>query len=78
MFLLTPRYIKDAKNYIHGAKKFLSYKKDILQHSQVRQIESGILDLRSAIRARSREAVSVATSRLDDLVGKCLPPPKNA
>ncbi|NBR49420.1 S26 family signal peptidase, partial [bacterium] len=62
MFLLTPRYIKDAKNYIHGAKKFLSYKKDILQHSQVRQIESGILDLRSAIRARSREAVSVATS----------------
>ena len=78
MFLLTPRYIKDAKNYIHGAKKFLAYKKDILQPVKVSEIESGILDLRSAIRARSREAVSVATTRLDDLVGKCLPHPKNA
>ncbi|MCX6974002.1 MAG: S26 family signal peptidase [Verrucomicrobia bacterium] len=78
MFLLTPRYIKDAKNYIHGAKKLLSYKRDILEHTQVRQIESGILDLQSAIRARSREAVSVATTRLDDLVGKCVPPPKHS
>ena len=78
MFLLTPRYIKDAKNYLHGAKKFLAYKRDILKHAQVCEIESGILDLRSAIRARSREAVSVATTRLDDLVGKCLPLPKNA
>ncbi len=78
MFLFTPRYIKDAKNYIHGAKKFLNYKKDILQHAQIREIESGILDLKSAIRARSREAVSVAATRLDDLVGKCVPPPKNA
>jgi hypothetical protein len=54
MFFLTPRYIKDAKQYVHGAKKFLSYKKDILPADRIQEILSRITDLKSAIRSRSR------------------------
>lgn len=78
MFFLTPRYIQEAKQYLHGAKKFLAYKSDILSAEQVKQIESYIQDLKSAIRSRSRESVQMATSRLDDLIGRCVPTPKFA
>jgi signal peptidase I len=77
MFLLTPRYIKDAKHYLHGAKKFLAYKRDILTPGRVSEIESAIGDLHSAMRQRSREGVAKGMQRLDDLIGKSVPPVKN-
>ena len=77
MLFLTPRYIKDAKHYLHGAKKFLAYKRDILAPGRVSEIESGIGDLRSAMRQRNREAVAKGMQRLDDLIGKSVPPVKN-
>lgn len=73
MFFLTPRYIKDAKQYVHGAKKFLSYKKDILPADRIQEILSRITDLKSAIRSRSRESVEIATTKLDELIGRCAP-----
>ena len=77
MFFLTPRYLKEAKHYLHGAKKFLAYKRDILVPSRVTEIESGIEELRSAMRQRSREAVSKQMRKIDELIGKSVPPVKN-
>lgn len=78
MFFLTPRYLKEAKHYLHGAKKFLAYKRDILSEARVVEIETLIADLQTAMRSRSRDGVSKAVSKLDEVVGKALPPLKHA
>jgi signal peptidase I len=77
MFFLTPRYIKEAKQYLQGAKKFLAYKRDILTPSRVTEIEASIEELRSAMRQRSREAVTKQMRHIDELIGKSVPPVKN-
>ena len=78
MFFLTPRYIKEAKQYLHGAKKFLAYKRDILPAARVSEIESLIADLHGAMRSRNRNEVSEAVTKLDEVIGKSLPPQKHA
>ena len=78
MFFFTPRYLKEAKHYLQGAKKFLAYKRDILAPSRVSEIEKGIEEIRSAMRRRDREEVSKSMRQLDDLIGKSVPPVKNA
>jgi signal peptidase I len=78
MFFLTPGYIKDAKHYLHGAKKFLSYKRDILSAGDIAKIEQRIKSLREAMRAKRRDPVLEAMHELDELIGKIAPPPKDA
>jgi signal peptidase I len=77
MLFLTPRYIKEAKHYLHGTKKFLAYKKDILPEARVADIQSLIADLKCGIRARSRDQVSKTITAIDELIGGCLPPQKH-
>jgi len=77
MFFFTPRYIKEAKHYLHGAKKFLAYKRDILAPSRVSEIEAAIEELRSTMRERNREALAKRMQHLDELIGKSVPPLKN-
>lgn len=76
MFFLTPGYIKEAKHYIHGAKKFLAYKRDILAPAQTQSIEDAIQGLRSAMRQRDRTQVSKCIRGIDELIGRCVPPIK--
>ena len=77
MFFLTPRYIKEAKQYLHGAKKFLAYKCDILPEARVTEIEALIADLRGAMRSRNRNEVSESVAKLDEVIGKSLPAQKH-
>jgi len=76
MFFFTPHYIKEAKQYLHGAKKFLAYKRDILSESRTTEITSLITELRSAMGSRNRDAVAKAIAALDDSIGKSLQPQK--
>lgn len=78
MLLLTPRYIKEAKHYLHGAKKFVHYKKDILKSADLANIAKSVEDLKEAMRQRSRTSVAAAINALDALIGKISPPPKDA
>ena len=78
MFFLTPRYLKEAKHYLHGARKFLAYKRDILKPDRVDSIEQGIARLKSAMARRNRDAVAAAIQSLDDQIGKCQPPVAHA
>jgi signal peptidase I len=78
MLFLTPRYIKEAKHYLHGAKKFLSYKRDILPQDQIDKVEDRIAKLMEAMRARSSDSVEKSIRELDALIGKISPPPKDA
>ena len=78
MFFITHRYIKEAKHYLHGARKFLSYKRDILPKEQIEKVEKRIGDLQAAMREKRRDSVQEAIHELDALIGKISPPPKDA
>ena len=78
MIFITPRYIKEAKHYLHGAKKFLSYKRDILSNEQIEKVESRIRGLKEAMREKRCDPVHEAIRELDTLIGKISPPPKDA
>jgi signal peptidase I len=78
MVFITPRYIKEAKHYLQGARKFLSYKRDILPHDQVEKVESQISELMEAMRSNRSDSVQKAIHELDTLIGKISPPPKDA
>lgn len=78
MIFITPRYIKEAKHYLHGAKKFLSYKRDILPNDQIDKVESRMADLKAAMRDKRSESVHAAIRELDTLIGKISPPPSDA
>jgi len=78
MSFITPKYLKEAKYYLHGAKKFLSYKRDILPKEQIEKVEGRISDLKEAMREKRCDAVHEAIRELDMLIGKISPPPKDA
>jgi len=78
MILFVPKYIKEAKHYLHGARKFLSYKRDILPKEQIEKVEARINDLKTAMREKRRGPVQEAIHELDALIGKISPPPKDA
>ena len=78
MFLINPRYIKEAKHYAHGAKKFLDYKRDVLKPEELANVESKIGGLKVVMKQRSQKAVESAIGELDGLIGKISPPPRDA
>lgn len=78
MFFFTPRHIKEAKHFLHGARKFLAYKKDILADSHRTELESLILDLQSAIRTRNRPGIERTIQSINTLVDHAVPPLKHS
>jgi len=78
MLFLTPRYIKEAKHYLQGARKFIHYKKDILNSADIANIATRVADLQLAMKQRSRTGVEAAIQALDALIGKISPPAKDS
>lgn len=78
MFFFTPRHIKEAKHFLHGARKFLAYKKDILTDAHRRDLEGLIDSLKTAIRCRDRKAIDRAIHSINTLVDRAIPPAKHA
>lgn len=78
MFFITPRYLKEAKHYLHGARKFLNYKKDILKKEDIEKIERRINNLKEAMQEKRCDPVHEAIRELDALIGKISPPPSDA
>lgn len=78
MFPFTPRYLKEAKHYLHGARKFLNYKRDILKPAQLKSVEDSIAKLQGAMKERRRADVEKAMEEIDRTIGKISPPQKHA
>lgn len=78
MVFFTPRYLKDAKHYLHGAQKFLHYKRDTLKGADLAKLAKSIDDLRLAMKARKREGVSSAINSIDSLIVRIEPPRRDA
>jgi len=78
MWIFTPRYLKEAKHFLSGARKLLAYRRDILPPKDRDLLEESITSLKRAIKARDREAVEQTIGSLDKLVGKIAPPARHA
>jgi len=73
MFLLTPKWKKEAKLLAKGAQKFLHYKRDLLKPDRVTEITSRRADLFDAIRSRDLAKVNEASKQLRATCENALP-----
>lgn len=74
----TPRYLKEAKHYLHAAKKVRNYRRDILSSENLGELDGAIASLKAAIGKRERVAVDSAMGALDGLLGELAPTPPDA
>ena len=58
--MFSPRWKKDAKLLSKGARKFLQYKRDLLDQQRLLNLEEARENLNAAIRSSDREAVEEA------------------
>jgi len=70
---LKPRWKKEGKLLLKGSKKFLHYKRDLLEDDRIAEIESRRGDLRAAMKAGDRKAVEEAGKQLRATCDKALP-----
>ncbi|BCX47576.1 signal peptidase I [Haloferula helveola] len=70
---LKPRWKKDAKHLLKGAKKFIHYKRDLLADDRIDEIESRRVDLREAMKSNDRKLVEEAGKQLRATCEQALP-----
>jgi len=73
MFFLTPRYVKQGRQFAKDARKLLAYKRDRLSDATVADLEKGIEKLEKAVKARDEREVREAAEQLDALFGAHTP-----
>jgi len=61
----TPKWKKEAKLTIKGAKKFISYKRDLLEDEHIKNIQSRQQDVKDAIQAGDMKEVKKKCSLLE-------------
>ncbi|MDX1680319.1 MAG: signal peptidase I [Akkermansiaceae bacterium] len=71
--MFTPRWKKEAKHLHKGARKFIQYKRDLLEEGRVGEIESRREDLKEAIREGDRDKVDEASKQLQACCENSLP-----
>ena len=71
--MFCARWKKEAKLLSKGARKFLSYKRDLLPAEKVSEVESAHTTLQAAIKSQDREAVKSAEKQLTQAWEKALP-----
>lgn len=71
--MFTPKWKKEAKHLYKGSKKFLHYKRDLLDQKQIDEIESRRSDLKAATKSGSQEATREAGKQLQATCEHALP-----
>jgi signal peptidase I len=71
--MFAPRWKKEAKLLHKAAKKFLHYKRDLLDDQQIAEIESRCQDLRAASKQRDKEKCDEASKQLHATCENALP-----
>ena len=72
--MLTPRYLKHAKQLIKDASAHLHRRRDLLSDETIAGVEQGIANLKTAMAQRDRAAVEKAAEALDKRFENVLPP----
>lgn len=76
--MFQPRYIKHSHLLVRHAEKMLRYRSDLLGEAKVAELQAQIDRVRAAMKERNRTATMEESERLDQLLGKYMPPPKDA
>ncbi len=69
----TPKWKKEAKLLVKGARKFLHYKRDLLKQDRIDEILSRREDLRESLRSGDRERVRESCAQLQAACDNSLP-----
>lgn len=78
MLFLTPRYLKQARQYRHALRRLLNYRRDLLATRDLERLEGLLERLEAAIRRRQREECAKAQREIDRETARLAPPPKHA
>jgi signal peptidase I len=70
--MFTAKWKKEAKLLVKGARKFVNYKRDLLQPDRIAEIESRQDDLIAAIKAGDRDKVAECSKQLRNTCEKSL------
>ena len=62
--MFTPKWKKEALHLVKGARKFVHYKRDLLEANRVAEIESRRTDLLAAIKSADRAKVDEASKQV--------------
>lgn len=71
--MFTPKWKSEAKHLVKGARKFIHYKRDLLDDHRIGEIESRRQDLIDAIKSKDREKVDEASKQLRATCENSLP-----
>jgi signal peptidase I len=71
--MFTPRYVKHGKLLLRHAEKFLRYKRDVLEETKAKEIESAISNLHGALRQRDRKQAEIHAEELDTKLHQLMP-----
>ncbi|MGB0991578.1 MAG: signal peptidase I [Akkermansiaceae bacterium] len=71
--MFAPKWKKEAKLLDKAAKKFLNYKRDLLDEQQIAEIESRRSDLRAAYKASDKEQCAEASKQIQATCENALP-----
>ncbi len=77
MFFLTPRYLKQGRQFVKDARKLVAYKRDVASPEAISAVEKEIAALDEAVRKRDREAVMKQAEVLDKACGTITKPVEN-
>ncbi|BDS08300.1 hypothetical protein NT6N_33400 [Oceaniferula spumae] len=71
--MFAPKWKKEAKLLDKAAKKFLNYKRDLLEDQQIAEINSRRDDLRQSVKAGNKEQCAEASKQLQATCENALP-----
>ena len=71
--MFTPKWKKEALHLVKGAKKFVDYKRDLLNPERVAEIDSRRADLLAAIKTGELPKVNEASKQLRNICENSLP-----
>ncbi len=74
--MFTPKWKDEALHLVKGARKFVHYKRDLLQPERVSEIESRRSDLLAAIKSGDRARVDEASKQIRAVCENALPAEK--
>lgn len=71
--MFTPKWKKHAIQLVKGSKKFVHYKRDLLEEDRIKEIASRQADLKAAIKEKDKEKVKEAGKMLEKTCQNALP-----
>ncbi len=71
--MFAPRWKKEARLLYKGARKFLNYKRDLLEEEKIEAIEEARAELIQAVKAGDREGVEAAEKAVTKACERALP-----